>query len=1124
MSASTRRGRVKCGRKVSTSRVKRVSGRSSRIHGVDGAVDALRKEVESLRLELARGFDVTRVNESSWQVANESSASRHQVSRTLEGSSSVGMVSVDPMNLRGDPSGRAPSGVLSASVASEERRAGQGFGRVVQPSVAYGEVMTAVDEDWISQPGPGDAVSGASHCFPSVDPVHCIEPFDGDPRKWDLFIGSFRALVHDVMPSDAIRMAYLRRLLSPQVRDSIATYLHNPELYRDALKDLRYRYGDRRLIAQYSLKALRGMEPLRREDLNELDRFSCELHGIICSLVKSGHQAEMIAAGNVHDVVTKLTPRLREKWTEKARYLPCPVSLQSLDDWLCELVLTKRSAAIFEERAVFKATMGRQRRAAGVNIVVKDKVLPAVCAACNGSHSLAECEQFNSMTTYDRLNVARKAKCCFVCLSRGHQSRACAVRKSCPISGCSGKHHRLLHGASFCQNADRTQPVLCEEQKPRESVKVVQVGATISDRAVLLSVVPIMVGNSSARMKTYALLDSGSEASLITEGLARKLGLSLKPTGVCLTTFKDRQPIPTLAVSFEVASCDGSYVLQVSEAFTVNGLNLSHRRIASSAAKASWSHVEDVPLNDVDYSEVQVLLGIDYFEVHRQLEIRSPARQGEPYAVRGPLGWMLAGPIQRTPNNNTTMRQVNKIGLLETEMPCVGALLERFWSTESFGTKPNVKSRGTMELWNCESILKASTRKRGSRYEVGLLWKNPNPELPNNRPQALGRLAALQRRLFADATLEEAYRSAIDDLLRNGIAKKLTVSEIESPPGRIWYLPHHAVRHALKPGKLRVVFDASATYGGASLNTLLSKGPPLLNDLCGLLIRFRRYEVPVSADIDRMFHQVGVPDSDQSVLRFLWRNSLHGPIRTYQMTRQVFGLTSAPASCIYAMNKCLYDSGNEPMAKRAVSQFYVDNYLDSFVDTSEAVEFVGLLKTALLEGGFPLSKWASSSREVLSALPTSQLSTAAVNLNLGNSSDEGILGMEWNCESDTLFFRVGKVVTDVRTRRQLVSAVAKLFDPLGMAAPVMLEAKLIVRTAVDQTGGWDSEIEKSLIRRRIVTSIRSRRISEGCRWERGKGFHCNGEITSSSKTAADNPTYGIASRSDGRANGFCNCE
>ncbi|CDW61149.1 DUF1758 domain containing protein, partial [Trichuris trichiura] len=499
------------------------------------------------------------------------------------------------------------------------------------------------------------------------------------------------------------------------------------------------------------------MEPLRREDLKELDRFSCELHGIISSLVKSGHQAEMVSAGNLHDVVTKLTPRLREKWTEKARCLPCPVSLQLLDDWLCEVVLTKRSAAIFDESTMFKPAASRQKKAAGVNVVVKDKTLSAVCAACNRSHPLTQCEQFNSMTLDDRLKVARKAKCCFVCLSVGHQSRTCNVQKSCPISGCSRKHHRLLHGASFRQNVDSTQPISREQQELREGSKVVQVGATISDRAILLLVVPIMVRSSSATLSTYALLDSGSEASLITEDLAKKLGLNLKPTAVCLTTFKDRQPIPTLAVSFEVASCDGSYVLQVREAFTVNRLNLSHRKIAAPAAKATWPHVADVPLNDVNCSEVQVLLGIDYFEVHRQLEIRSPARQGQPYAVRGPLGWMLAGPIQRTSNKNLAARQVNKVGLSELDTPCVETLLERFWSTESFGTKPNVRLRRPVEIERSEAILKTSTRKRGSRYEVGLLWKNLNPELPNNRPQALGRLAALQRRLFADAKLEEAY-------------------------------------------------------------------------------------------------------------------------------------------------------------------------------------------------------------------------------------------------------------------------------------------------------------------------------------------------------------------------------
>uniref|UniRef100_A0A5S6Q5T6 Reverse transcriptase domain-containing protein n=1 Tax=Trichuris muris TaxID=70415 RepID=A0A5S6Q5T6_TRIMR len=198
-----------------------------------------------------------------------------------------------------------------------------------------------------------------------------------------------------------------------------------------------------------------------------------------------------------------------------------------------------------------------------------------------------------------------------------------------------------------------------------------------------------------------------------------------------------------------------------------------------------------------------------------------------------------------------------------------------------------------MEIENSESILRNSTRKLVERYEVGLLWKDPNYQLPNSRPQALGRLTALKRRLSVDMKLKEAYQSEIDSLVQNGIAKKEVASETDSRKGRAWYLPHHGVRSVAKPDKLRVVFDDSAVFNGISLNNMLSKGPPLLSDLCHLLIRFRRYQIAVAADVDHMFLQVAVSQSDQTVIRFLWRNSSHKPLRTYQMTRQVFGLTSA---------------------------------------------------------------------------------------------------------------------------------------------------------------------------------------------------------------------------------------
>uniref|UniRef100_A0A1I7W520 Integrase_SAM-like_N domain-containing protein n=1 Tax=Loa loa TaxID=7209 RepID=A0A1I7W520_LOALO len=60
--------------------------------------------------------------------------------------------------------------------------------------------------------------------------------------------------------------------------------------------------------------------------------------------------------------------------------------------------------------------------------------------------------------------------------------------------------------------------------------------------------------------------------------------------------------------------------------------------------------------------------------------------------------------------------------------------------------------------------------------------------------------------------------------------------------GIIHYLPHHEV---LTPGKattkLRIVYDASAHIkGDKSLNNVLYRGPTILPDLAGALLRFCR--------------------------------------------------------------------------------------------------------------------------------------------------------------------------------------------------------------------------------------------------------------------------------------------
>uniref|UniRef100_A0A5S6Q4U4 Uncharacterized protein n=1 Tax=Trichuris muris TaxID=70415 RepID=A0A5S6Q4U4_TRIMR len=67
--------------------------------------------------------------------------------------------------------------------------------------------------------------------FQQFGPPVKIEPFDGDPRQWETFIGSFKTLVHDVVHSNVQRVAILSQLLSPRLRSCMGNCLHSPGMY-----------------------------------------------------------------------------------------------------------------------------------------------------------------------------------------------------------------------------------------------------------------------------------------------------------------------------------------------------------------------------------------------------------------------------------------------------------------------------------------------------------------------------------------------------------------------------------------------------------------------------------------------------------------------------------------------------------------------------------------------------------------------------------------------------------------------------------------------------------------------------------------------------------------------------
>ena len=164
------------------------------------------------------------------------------------------------------------------------------------------------------------------------------------------------------------------------------------------------------------------------------------------------------------------------------------------------------------------------------------------------------------------------------------------------------------------------------------------------------------------------------------------------------------------------------------------------------------------------------------------------------------------------------------------------------------------------------NVVENSIKKENGHYCMKLPLK-ACCKMPNNKNVAFHRLTLLKKRFENDDVLYQEYKEFMTKVIDKAYAKKVACYDV-SNANEEWYLPHHPVRHP-KKDKLRVVFDCAARYQGTSLNDQLLQGPNLTNTLIGTLLRFREEEIAIVGDIESMFYQVRVPETDANFLKFL---------------------------------------------------------------------------------------------------------------------------------------------------------------------------------------------------------------------------------------------------------------
>ena len=132
--------------------------------------------------------------------------------------------------------------------------------------------------------------------------------------------------------------------------------------------------------------------------------------------------------------------------------------------------------------------------------------------------------------------------------------------------------------------------------------------------------------------------------------------------------------------------------------------------------------------------------------------------------------------------------------------------------------------------------------------------------------------------------------------------------------------------------------------------------PDMMNSLLGILLKFRRQRIAVTADIEKMFNGFLVKQEHRNFLKFFWYhdNNTKLDMIEYLMKVHVFEICASPAIATFGLHKIAADSQIEygHCVKEFIERgFYVDDALTSLSTVEQLVDLVKCTQPALKENG-----------------------------------------------------------------------------------------------------------------------------------------------------------------------------
>ncbi|XP_026467699.1 uncharacterized protein LOC113371281 [Ctenocephalides felis] len=589
---------------------------------------------------------------------------------------------------------------------------------------------------------------------------------------------------------------------------------------------------------------------------------------------------------------------------------------------------------------------------------------------------------------------------CTNCLRKGHIQKRCFVRFHC--KNCPKRHNTLLHSEKENEPSDTSNV-----DKPGTSTATAShvMHTNIDFNCTILPTVTLIIRDVNNKpLRIRALLDSGSEVSIITKNLANKLGFKLHSSNLLLS------------------GVDGASVRS------------------------------NQNFNKPD--EVELLIGVDiFFEI--LLNEKILLGKDKPVLQNTVFGWVVAGNFgnNSSPVDNLTA-SINHVQLASS--------IARFWEIDEINDSYSVSSDDEI----CERhFLENVSRDIDGSYVVALPLKpSADVNLGLSLQQAKRRFLHLEARFKRNTILKKQYSDFINEYIALGHA---AVTNFDHS-GMHYYLPHHAVFKKDSDQIRVVFDASAVTSTGNSLNDVLYTGPKLQQSIFEILIKFRCYKFVFTADIVKMFRQIRVRKEDQDLQRILWREGPNETLKCLKLTTVTYGTACAPYLAIRCLHKLISDEGSAyPLACAALrNDCYVDDLITGSETLEQSVRLRDELIALFSKANMSLHKWAANDDKILKFTSLENEHSEMFDITDDKSSVKA-LGLCWNRVSDSFEIRTNGIIIETKlTKRKILSSIAKIFDPLGLISPFVVIAKIMMQDLWQLKISWDDLItDKSILTR-----------------------------------------------------------